>query len=208
METLLSSRMKIEMDGSSVLLALSVGLGLSAACGFRIFLPPAALSFAAVQGWVELTGDFAYLDSWTACGILSAAVILEVLAYLIPWLDNLLDTIATPSAVIAGTVMSAAVMGDVDPALKWTLATIAGGGSSGTIQMGTVATRALSTGTTGGLANPIVSIVEFFASIFMTILALFAPILAVLLFAVIIFYAVKFLVKWQSKKSTPNATTQ
>lgn len=74
--------------------------------------------------------------------------------------------------------------------------------------MGTVATRALSTGTTGGLANPIVSIVEFFASIFMTILALFAPILAVLLFAVIIIYSVKFLVKWQSKKSTPNAKTQ
>ena len=137
------------MEMGSLILAISVGLGLSAACGFRVFLPPAALSFAAIQDWVELTGDFAILDSWTACAILSAAVILEVLAYYIPWLDNLLDTIATPSAVIAGTMMSAAVMGDVDPVIKWSISTIAGGGSSGTIQLGTVATRAVSTGTTG-----------------------------------------------------------
>ena len=130
-------------------------------------------------------------------------MILEVLAYYIPWLDNLLDTIATPSAVIAGTMMSAAVMGDVDPVIKWSISTIAGGGSSGTIQLGTVATRAVSTGTTGGLANPIVSTMEFIASIFMVILALLAPFLAVGAFIVLIYFAVKFLMKWQSKKSAP-----
>ena len=191
------------MEMGSLILAISVGLGLSAACGFRVFLPPAALSFAATQDWVELTGDFAILDSWTACAILSAAVILEVLAYYIPWLDNLLDTIATPSAVIAGTMMSAAVMGDVDPVIKWSISTIAGGGSSGTIQLGTVATRAISTGTTAGLANQIVSTVEFIASIFMVILALLAPFLAVGAFIVLIYFAIKFLMKWQAKKSAP-----
>ena len=130
-------------------------------------------------------------------------MILEVLAYYIPWLDNLLDTIATPSAVIAGTMMSAAVMGDVDPVIKWSISTIAGGGSSGTIQLGTVATRAVSTGTTGGLANPIVSTMEFVASIFMVILALLAPFLAVGAFILLIYFAVKFLMKWQSKKAAP-----
>jgi hypothetical protein len=63
--------------------------------------------------------------------MLSVAALAEVLAYYAPGVDNLLDSLATPAALIAGTVVSVAVMTDLPPMVKWTAAVIAGGGVAG-----------------------------------------------------------------------------
>ena len=78
----------------------------------------------------------------------------------IPWIDNLLDSVASPAAIIAGTLITASFITGMDPWLQWLLALIAGGGMAGAVQATTVVTRASSTVTTGGLGNPIVSSVE------------------------------------------------
>ena len=41
---------------------------------------------------------------------LSVAAVLEIIAYYVPGVDNVLDVVAAPAALIAGTVVSAAVM--------------------------------------------------------------------------------------------------
>jgi hypothetical protein len=99
------------MAAFSGLLAISLGLGLAAASGFRVFLPPMLLSGAINIGLIEASGQLSLLDGWGAFSVLLIAVIFEIGSYLIPWLDNLLDVVATPAAVLAGVGMMGSVIG-------------------------------------------------------------------------------------------------
>lgn len=139
------------------LLSVLVGLGLAAACGFRVFVPVLVLAVAGRAEMVELGQDWSWLSSWGAIIALGTAATLEVCGYWIPWVDHALDTIASPAAVIAGTIVAASQMADLSPMLKWSAALIAGGGLAGIVQIATVTTRAASSAITGGVGNPVVS---------------------------------------------------
>ena len=178
------------MNEFDVLIGLCMGLGLAAASGFRVFLPPFLLSIAvradAVD--VDLTNtSLEYFDSNVAVIILGVATLAELSAYYVPWVDNLLDTIASPAAVVAGTGMTAIVLeGNTDPVIQWSLSIIAGGGVSAAVQSATVVTRGISTTLTAGIANPVVSTGENIASVILALLAMVLPILAALLVAVLV----------------------
>ena len=162
------------MDVVQILLSLSLGLGLAAACGFRVFIPPLMMGVGSRLDLYKLEGSFVWVDDTWAIAIFAVATLLEIGGYFIPWIDNLLDAVATPAAIIGGIfVTSASLEGELDPSAQWTLSVIAGGSVSGVIQLGTVATRAISTGTTGGLANPIISMLEAVASILCILISLF-----------------------------------
>ncbi len=184
-------------------LAICVGIGLSAACGFRVFVPLLIMSIASATGHLTLASGFQWIGTYPAVIAFSVATALEIAGYYIPWVDHLLDTIATPAAIVAGIIVTSSMLTSVDPFLKWTLAVIAGGGIAGVVQSGTVLTRAASTGTTGGLANPIVATAELGLSIFMSLLALVLPYVAALLVLVIgIFLARKV---WKRFRPAPAA---
>ena len=102
-----------------VLLNVCLGLGLAAACGFRVFVPFLVLNLAARSGYVALAGNFEWIASTPALITLAVATALEIAAYYVPWLDNLLDSVATPAAVVAGIVVTASVVTGIDPYLKW-----------------------------------------------------------------------------------------
>ena len=162
------------MDVVQILLSLSLGLGLAAACGFRVFIPPLMMGIGSRLDLYKLEGSFVWVDDTWAIAIFAVATLLEIGGYFIPWIDNLLDAVATPAAIIGGIfVTSASLEGELDQSAQWTLSVIAGGSVSGVIQLGTVATRAISTGTTGGLANPIISLLEAVASILCILISLF-----------------------------------
>jgi hypothetical protein len=179
-------------------LSLFVGIGLSAACGFRVFVPFLIMSIAALAGQLELAEGFEWIGSYPALIAFGTATVLEVAAYLIPWLDHLFDTIATPTAVIAGIIATAAMITGMSPLLKWALAIIAGGGAAGIVQASTVTVRATSTATTAGIGNPLVSIGEFIGSVVTTFLAIVVPIVVVLLL-VIGFYLI-----WRQVRRIPS----
>ena len=185
---------------AEAIVALSIGLGLAAASGFRVFLPPMILS-GAINLDLIAAGDFEILDGWVIFAVLTVAVIVEVGGYLIPWVDNLLDVVATPAAAVAGVLMMGSMLDDFSPAVQWSMSVVAGGGVAGTVQTGTVAVRALSTGTTGGLANPIFAIFEAILAIIITILAILAPIIALVLVAIGLVYAVRFIQERKAKKA-------
>jgi len=172
---------------SSFDLALSVvlGVGLAAATGFRVFVPMLIVSGAAYTGHLALGDSFAWLATPAALTMLGAAAIAEILAYYIPGVDNLLDALATPAAFVAGTVLSAAVMTDMPPLVKWAAAVIAGGGVAGLTQVATATLRANSTVLTGGLGNPVIATAELGGALLVPLLALVAPFAA--LVAVILF---------------------
>ncbi len=167
------------MPEFELILSICLGVGLAAACGFRVFVPLLGISTAALAGQVDLASGFDWLGSWPALACFLTATILEIAAYYVPWIDNALDSIATPAAVVAGTVVAASVITDLSPLMQWTLAAIAGGGTAGLIQTSTVALRGASTVTTGGTANFLVATAELIASVCTTILAILLPILCV-----------------------------
>jgi Domain of unknown function (DUF4126) len=179
------------MATPQVVLSIALGVGLAAAVGFRVFLPMLVLSIAAYSGHLPLASGFAWLATPGALLMLSVAAVLEILAYYIPGVDNLLDTIATPAALIAGTVVSAAVMTELPPLVKWTTAVIAGGGAAGLTQGLTSLLRAKSTVLTGGLGNHVLASGELGGALLLSLLALAAPLLAVALVALFCFVAVR-----------------
>ena len=188
------------MDVIQIILSLRLGLGLAAACGFRVFIPPLMMGVASRFDLYELEGSFTWVGETWAIAIFSVATLLEVGGYFIPWIDNLLDTVATPAAILGGIfVTSASLEGEMDPSVQWMLSIIAGGGVSGVIQLGTVATRAISTGTTGGLANPLISLLEAVASIVCIILSLFLVILIPFVIIFLIWKAIEYIRKTRNE---------
>ena len=163
-----------------VLLSVCLGLGLAAACGFRVFVPLLVLNLAARGGYVVLAGSFDWIASTPALITLAAATALEITAYYVPWLDNLLDSVSSPAAVVAGVVVTASVVTGIDPYLKWTLAVIAGGGVAGVVQAVTVGARGASSLTTAGFGNPLVTTAEIGGSALLSAVAVALPALAAL----------------------------
>lgn len=163
-----------------VCLSLSVGLGLAAACGFRIFVPLLVMCIGAKTGHLEVSENFAWLASDAAVATFAVATAVEIFAYYIPVVDNFLDAIASPAAVIAGTIIMSSFVPDMAPWLKWCLAAIAGGAAAGAVQSVTTMLRGASTASTGGLGNPVVSTTEAAASTGLSAAAIFVPFLAVL----------------------------
>ena len=147
-------------------MSIMIGVALSATCGFRVFVPLLAVNIgtraldADGQPLIELAGGFDWLSSDIALMVFLVATLFEIGGYYIPWIDNLLDTIASPASIVAGTVITASFVTGMDPWLQWLLGVIAGGGAAGAVQATTGVARAGSTVTTGGLGNPIVASVE------------------------------------------------
>lgn len=183
------------------MLSIFVGVGLSAACGFRIFVPLLVMSIAALTGQLTLSQEFSWIATYPALAAFSIATLFEVAAYYIPWVDNLLDTVAVPAATVAGTIVMASAVSEMSPFLQWGLAVIVGGGVAGTVQGFTSITRLASTATTGGMGNPVVSTAEAGGSIVLSILAIAFPVLAAILVVVIIFFAFRKIYGWLSRRN-------
>jgi hypothetical protein len=168
-------------------LSICLGIGLSAACGFRVFVPLLCLSIASKAGFVSLAPTFAWIGTTPAVVALSVATVLEIGAYYVPWLDNALDSVAVPLATVAGIVATASVVTNIDPFWRWTLAVIAGGGIATSTKLATTKARLASTVSTGGLANPVIATAESASSVALSILAVvWAPIALVLALAVFV----------------------
>ncbi|HEU4929863.1 MAG TPA: DUF4126 domain-containing protein [Candidatus Krumholzibacteria bacterium] len=154
------------------------GVALAAACGFRVFVPLLVLSIASTLGAIPLADDFSWLATMPALIALATATIMEIAAYYVPWLDHALDVVATPAAVLAGVITTAAVVADLSPALRWALAIVGGGGVAGAVQGGTVLLRLKSGVMTAGVGNPLVATGETASSTVTSVLAVVVPVLA------------------------------
>jgi hypothetical protein len=181
------------MSELDVLSSIALGVGLAAATGFRVFLPLFVLGLAAWLGHVELGESFAWLGTPPALAMLAAAALVEVAAYYVPGVDNLLDALAAPAAFLAGTLASAAVMVDLPPLVKWTAAVIAGGGAAGILQTVTSTVRLNSTAMTAGAANAFLATAELFGAVFVAMIALAAPLAALSIALGFCWLAVRFL---------------
>jgi hypothetical protein len=180
------------MNHMETILAVITGIGLSAACGFRVFVPLLALNLASMYGYIHLAQGFEWIGGYYATIAFASATIFEIIAYYVPWLDNIMDAIASPVSIIAGTIATASVIIDMPPSVKWMVAIIAGGGIAGLLQGSTTALRAKSSLFTGGLGNPLVATLELLGSAVIAFLAIILPIIG---FILVVAFAVYILIK-------------
>lgn len=176
---------------TETIISICLGIGLAAAAGFRVFVPLFALSLATHFGIVPVGDSFVWIGSYTAIICLGIATMVEILAYYIPLIDNLLDSLAIPLASIAGTIAMASTLIDIDPMLTWGLAIIAGGGTAAALNTVTAKTRVVSTTTTAGVGNPVISTAEVATASFVSVTSIFFPILAFIIVIFIFFVGVK-----------------
>lgn len=183
--------------------ALFLGIGLSASCGFRVFIP---LLVAAVAGHYNLvpfignfSGNFSWLNSWPAIIAFASASVLEVLAYYIPLVDNALDAIASPLAVIAGALLTTSVLPVDNELYRWILGIIVGGSSAGIVQSGTVLTRVFSSKATLTTGNPVVSTIENVAAIGSSVLSFIIPLAIGIIFLVLFIVIINKIMKRKRK---------
>ena len=182
-------------------LSLIIGIGLAAACGFRVFVPLLVMSVAARAGHLDLTPGFAWIASAPALAAFAAATAAELLGYFVPYVDHLLDLLGAPAAAAAGVLVSVSSFVGMSPFLRWTLAIIAGGGLAALVHSATGAARAASTITTGGLANPAVAAAEAGSATLLSVLAIAAPIVALALLALLVFLAWRLISRSAKRRS-------
>ena len=190
-------------DYGSMIVAIVMGISLSACCGFRVFSPLFITSISGYCGLLPITigPEFSWIFSFYTMIFLGVATITEMFAYFIPWVDNALDLIATPAAVIAGGFASFVMMSDLPPFVQWGVAIVGGSGGAGLIQTSTAGIRVGSTAMTGGFANSIVTFFENFAAIILPIIAVIAPFVAIVLIILCVFIFYKVGKKMKSKFS-------
>jgi hypothetical protein len=167
------------------ILSICLGIGLASASGFRVFLPVFALSLVSYFNLIPLNESWVWIGGLPAFISFGVAMIFEIFGYYIPFIDNLLDTIATPLAAIAGFVVMASTLVDISPTMTTILAIIAGSGSATAFQGLTTTTRLASSVKTAGLGNPVVSTAETGTAITLSSLAIFLPIVAIILVVII-----------------------
>ena len=78
-------------------------------------------------------------------------------------------------------------------------------GPQGIVHGTTAVTRGVSTATTGGLGNPIFATIELGGSVVTSVMAIFAPILAIVLIALILLLVAKKILPKLRKSRTPQA---
>jgi hypothetical protein len=164
---------------SETILSIIVGLGLSAACGFRVFVPLLVMSIASLSGHLNLSSGFEWIGTYPALVAFAIATVLEIAGYYIPWVDHLLDVVAAPAAVVAGIIVMASSVAGMSPFLRWSLAIIAGGGIAGTFHAATGMSRVASSVKTAGLGNPILSTMEAGGAIAFSVIAITIPLLGI-----------------------------
>jgi hypothetical protein len=164
-------------DFGAILPSLMLGIALSASAGFRVFVPLLLSNLAGKFGAISISNDFSFMTSNSATLILGVACVLEIGSYYITYVDNLLDSIALPISVVAGTLLTTQFLDINDPVLKWSLGIIAGGGVAGTVQSSTTLLRLASTKFTAGFGNKFISTIENFLSVIISLISIWLPIL-------------------------------
>ena len=173
---------------AELITAVAIGIGLAASAGFRVFVPMLVAAIAAKAGVMPLNESFQWLASWTSIAILGTATVVEIMAYYIPVVDNLLDTVATPLAVVAGTLLLTSVLPIDSELMKWITGAAVGGGSAAVVQTGSALTRLTSTKLTAGVGNPVVATVENVAATGTSILSLVIPFFIVAIFLLLVIF--------------------
>lgn len=181
-----------------------LGLGLAAASGLRIFIPLLMAALAAKFNLfgIELNESMAWMTSNTAIAALGLATIIEVIADKIPFLDNALHAVGIIARPIAGAVAAGSMFAGLDPTAAAVAGIIVGAPTALAFGAAQGGTRAASSATTGGLANPFLSFLEDVLSVGTVLIAFILPVLIPVVLLLVFWGVWKLYHRWQRGRSS------
>lgn len=190
------------MDVITALGGIGAAFGLSASAGLNAYIPLLIVAVAARLDWLNLGEPYDLLASWPVLALLVVLLLVEMFVDKIPAVDTVNDVIQTFIRPSAGALMFAAnanVVTDVSPVL----AIVAGVLLAGSVHTTKGAARPMVTATTGGMGNWAVSLIEDIIAFFVSILALFIPILVGIVVAIALIWLIRF---WR-RRTRPRPAT-
>ncbi len=188
------------MEVYSFISSIFLAFGLSAACGFRIFIPPLTYGLLYKADLVQLGEGWNWIGNDWVIAVLALAALIEIIGNLVPWLDNLLDVLATPTSIMAGTTLSAVSLSEIDPGLKWILSVMSGVLITGGFQLTTVSLRGFSSILSGGLLNPIISFIEDLISLGISISIILFPLFGIFIVLLIALFLRSIYIRLKKRK--------
>lgn len=188
------------VDVLQVILQVFLGVALAAVCGYRIFVPLLVMGIAGVAGYIQFAEGFQWISSYPALIVFGVATILEIVGYFIPHVDNFLNAVSLPLGAIAGVIVAASVISDMDPMFKWTLAIIAGGGAATLTGLVSNSVHHVSTAVSAGFANPIVSTAESIGTVATSVLSIAIPALSIVFILTLVIVSIIFFRALRRKK--------
>jgi len=156
-----------------------LGLGLASATGLRTFLPLLMLALAARFGLfgIDLNDQMAWLADGPAIAALAVAAMVEFAGDKIPVVDHGLNVLGAFTRPVAGAVVAGSVFAGLDPTTAAIAGVIVGAPTAFAFNAAQGGARLTSTATTGGIGNPVLSLIEDVLSFLTVILAFLAPVL-------------------------------
>jgi hypothetical protein len=181
---------------------LAMGFALAATVGLRTFLPLLAAGLLGRFGYVDLGHSFEWMSGLPALVVFGSAVVFEVLADKVPGLDHALHLVESFVKPIAGTLVAASLFTGLDPMMAVVLGLIGGGTIAGAVHVAKGTTRAASTALTGGLGNPILSLLDDVLAVGGIVLAFLAPIVAALIVIVLVIGGLRLLLRARRRRAS------
>ena len=185
------------------LLSIAAGLALAASAGFRVFVPLLVVGVAARGGWLEISPAFEWIATTQALAVFSTATAVEIGAYYVPFLDNVLDSISTPAAVLAGMIASASVLVDVPPWLQYSIAIAGAGSTAGVVAASTTMLRLKSSALTAGLGNGMLATFELLGAFGVALVAVLVPVIALVMVVAIFAFVIRRLGRRSRRRHIP-----
>jgi len=173
-------------QGISLLGQILIGTSLAACAGLRAFLPLLAVGIAGKLEVLPLAQSFEWLSSWPSLIVFGVAVVAELLADKFPLVDHALDMLQVAVKPVAGVILVTCVLTELSPLQSTVLGLILGGSAAASVHVAKSQVRLLSSASTGGVANPLVSLAEDAAAVVGTVVSFMLPGLILLLTAIVV----------------------
>ena len=176
----------------NLVLNILIGIGLSAASGFRVFIPLLIMSISALSGDLILAENFEWIGSYSALSIFIVATIIEAAAYYLPAIDEFLEKVSKPTTMVAGTIIMSSFVVDLSPMLGWVLAIIAGGGTSAIVNQQRLESKRNSISANNmNLKGVLFSTRETCSAASISLLMMLAPITSFIVILVLFFFLIR-----------------
>ena len=168
-----------DVSWTEVVPAVALAIGLAACAGLRAWLPLLLTGGLVRVGMIEVGDSFSFLATNRALILFGVASVIEIVADKVPAIDHALDAIGTVLRPIAATVLAASVFGSfTDPVAAIALGAAVGAPTALVPHAGKSVLRAASSALTGGLANPVISVLEDLIALTLFVLTVLLPLFA------------------------------
>jgi len=184
--------------------SLAMGIGLAACAGLRAWLPLLLAGLLARAGILELGPSFRFIASNQALILFGVATLVEMLGDKIPAVDHTLDALSTVLRPAAASLLAASVMWRIPDPLTALALGVAVGAPTALVPHAAKSTlRAASTALTGGLANPLLSLIEDLAAVTLFAFTVVVPVVVALTVLLVTALVIRRLARRRLRSTVP-----